>query len=306
MHLTRPSEVKAWCQQQDFHPNRTLGQNFLIDRNILDAIVASAELTPGAAVLEVGPGLGVVTEALLGAGARVTAVEKDRRLAAWLRETFGAHERLALIEADMLDLDLDRLLTDGGAAPSGADLHEPPVRPPAAPAYFAACVSNLPYSAGTRILLELTRHPLSPPLIAVTVQHEVAERLAAPPGAAARGLAGVWVQRRYDVELLREIKSSCFWPRPEVGSSLVRLRQHARLPLTETERDVFERLTRHVFMHRRKQMLALMRAACAELGLPDVDAAACLEAAGLPGRIRPEELTTAQWQLLACRLAGQR
>jgi 16S rRNA (adenine1518-N6/adenine1519-N6)-dimethyltransferase len=283
MQPTHPSDVIAWCQARGFHPNRTLGQNFLIDGNILDAIVAAADLQPGSAVLEVGPGLGVVTQALLAAGARVTAVEKDHRLAAWLRESMGGQERLTLIESDMLEVPLDDLLADPASG-------EP---------RFAACVSNLPYASGTRILLDLCRHPLGPPRLLVAVQREVADRLAAPPGAPARGQAGVWVQQNHDVTLLRTIKASCFWPRPEIASSLVLLERHAREPLAPAERETFDRLTRHAFMHRRKQFAVMLRLAPPEWGWPPEGAAAVLAQAGVAPQCRAESLTPAQWAALS-------
>jgi 16S rRNA (adenine1518-N6/adenine1519-N6)-dimethyltransferase len=111
-----------------------------------------------------------------------------------------------VIPGDMLEQDLDALL-----APPGFDV----------------CVSNLPYSCGTRILMDLARHPLAPSLLVVTVQLEVAERFAAPPRHPARGLASVWLQRLYDIEIARVVKPTCFWPRPEVSSAIVRLRRLA-------------------------------------------------------------------------------
>jgi 16S rRNA (adenine1518-N6/adenine1519-N6)-dimethyltransferase len=288
MQPTRPSEVKSWCLAHEFHPNRTLGQNFLVDRNILDAIVAAAELPPGAAVLEVGPGLGAVTHALLEAGAQVTAVEKDHRLAAWLRESSGANPALQLIEADMLDLPLDELLAD----------------PETGRPRFAACVSNLPYSSGTRILLELCRHALCPERLVVTVQREVAERLGAAADAPARGQAGVWVQQNFDVTLLRTIKPTCFWPQPEIASTLVRLVRHHRQPLNAAERRAFDELTRHAFMHRRKQMVALLRLAPPSLGLAPDRIEPFLAQAGLDPKIRAEALANEAWASLARALAA--
>ncbi len=287
MQPIRPSDVKTWCLTRGFHPNRTLGQNFLVDRHALGAINAAAGLAPGDAVLEVGPGLGCVTEALLDAGAHVTAVEKDHRLAAWLRESMGAREALTLIEADMLDLDLDALLTD----------------PATGAGRFTACVSNLPYSVGTRILIDLCRHRLGPPRLVVTVQREVAERLAAGPGEPARGQAGVWVQRTHDVALARSIKPVCFWPRPAIASTLVLLTRRTDDPLTPREQGAFEALTRHAFMHRRKQMQAALRHAAPALGITDELVEPLLESAGVVRRARAEDLTQAQWLTLARNLA---
>jgi 16S rRNA (adenine1518-N6/adenine1519-N6)-dimethyltransferase len=283
--------VREWCQQRGFHPNRTLGQNFLIDRNILESIVDAAGVGPGMRILEIGPGLGVVTMELLRRGAQVTAIEKDHRLAAWLAETLvnppaaaagGGHgptaaaaagRGLQLITADALEVDLDTLLA----------------------ARFDAMVSNLPYSVGTRILLDIAMHALAPPRITVTVQLEVAERFAAQAGEDARGQAGVWLQRAYDVELVRIIKPTCFWPKPEISSALVRLTRHDRHALSAAEAVRYRELTRHAFMHRRKQLAAALRLAPEPLRLETAVVQDLLVACGADPRARAEELDVAQW-----------
>jgi 16S rRNA (adenine1518-N6/adenine1519-N6)-dimethyltransferase len=120
-------------------------------------------------------------------------------------------------------------------------------------------VSNLPYQAGTRILLELVqRHDI--PSMTVLVQTEVAERLAAKEGSKTRGLAGVWAQLDYDVKIVRKVAASCFWPRPEIGSSVVTLTRHDRnVGFSAKERDVFHRLTKKAFEHRRKQLGSIFK-----------------------------------------------
>jgi len=281
VNLTSPSQVKAWCIENGFHPNKTLGQNFLIDRNILEAMVEASGVQTGQRVLEVGPGLGVLTEALLACGAHVTAVEKDGRLASRLAEALGDPADLRVMEADALELDLDALLAEG----------------------FDACVSNLPYSVGTRILLDLALHARAPQRFMVLVQTEVAERFAAPPGVEARGQAGVWLQLDYDVTLVRAVKASCFWPRPEVGSTIVRLDRHP-CSLTADERRWFFELSRYAFMHRRKQLGALLRKAPAPIGRSDDALAALFTQAGVEPQIRAEQLSNGQWQALACAFAA--
>jgi 16S rRNA (adenine1518-N6/adenine1519-N6)-dimethyltransferase len=280
MNLTSPSQVKAWCISNGFHPNRTLGQNFLIDRNILEAILDASGVAEGQRVLEIGPGLGVLTEGLLARGAHVTAVEKDARLAAFLEERFvsGAPGGwpLRVLAADALEVDWDDV-------PGGR---------------FDACVSNLPYSVGTRILLDLALHPRAPRTFTVLVQAEVAERFAAPPGAEARGQAGVWLQLDHEVRLVRAVKASCFWPRPEVGSSIVRLDRRG-CGLTPEERRWFFGLTRHAFMHRRKQLAAALRKAPEPLGRGDAALAALFRAAGVEPAARAEQLSNEQWLALA-------
>jgi len=279
MNLTSPSQVKAWCIENGFHPSRALGQNFLIDRNVLEAIVAAARVGEGHRVLEIGPGLGVLTEALLHAGASVTAIEKDARLAARLTETLAC-PALRVVAADALEVPLDGLFA-----------------PP-----FDCCVSNLPYSVGTRILLDIARHPSAPRSLTVLVQTEVAARFAAQAGDAERGQAGVWLQLDYDVTVVRAVKASCFWPRPEVGSALVRLDRRP-CPLSAVERRVFESLTRHAFMHRRKQMRAVLRKVPAPIGQDDEELARIFGAVGIDAHDRPEMLSNAQWAALTVELA---
>ena len=246
MNLTSPSQVKAWCIDHGFHPNKVLGQNFLVDRNALEAIVDAAALPPGARVLEIGPGLGVLTEEMLRRGFTVTAIEKDPVLAERLAEALGNPPNLVVRAGDALDL-IKEGACDG----------------------FPALVSNLPYQAGTRILLELTQRTggthccasaTAPETAVVLVQTEVAERLAAGPGSKARGLAGVWVQLDYDVQLVRAVKASCFWPRPEVGSTVVRLTRHHRNDARAPDwRARFRQITKQAFEHRRKQLGAIFK-----------------------------------------------
>ena len=237
MNLTSPSQVKAWCIEHDFHPNKVLGQNFLVDRNALEAIVDAAALPTGVRVLEIGPGLGVLTEEMLRRGLLVTAIEKDPVLAERLAGALGNPPDLTVHAGDALDL-IKEGACDG----------------------FPALVSNLPYQAGTRILLELTQRAAATETAVVLVQTEVAERLAAGPGSKVRGLAGVWVQLDYDVQLVRAVKAACFWPRPEVGSTIVRLTRHHRNDArTPDWRAHFRRVTKQAFEHRRKQLGAIFK-----------------------------------------------
>lgn len=245
MNLTSPSQVKDWCIKNGFHPNKVLGQNFLIDRNALDAILDAALLhdpqeAAGAneavvSVLEVGPGLGVLTEGLLERGCKVFAIEKDPVLADRLKEALGNPENLTVTKGDALDC-IKEGACDG----------------------FPLMVSNLPYQAGTRILIEIIDRIGkfdAPETIVVLVQTEVADRLAAKEGSKTRGLAGVRVQFDYDVQIVRKVAASCFWPRPEIGSTVVKLvRHHRNDNVGEDVRRKFKWLTKRAFEHRRKQL----------------------------------------------------
>ena len=285
INLTSPSQVKDWCIRNKFHPNRVLGQNFLIDRNALDAILDAA-LAPfstpqsamfnaqPAAVLEIGPGLGVLTEGLLARGCRVTAVEKDPVLADRLKASLGNPDRLTVLKGDALD-HIKQGTCDG----------------------FPLMVSNLPYQAGTRILIEIvdrigasgdralpTANVLSPTVpetMVVLVQTEVADRLAAKEGSKTRGLAGVRMQLDYDVSLVRKVAASCFWPRPEVGSTVIKLvRHHRNDAVGEEVRTMFRRLTKQAFEHRRKQLGSIFKGV-------------------IESTARAEELTNDDWLALA-------
>ena len=255
MNLTSPSQVKSWCIENGFHPNKVLGQNFLIDQNALRAIVDAglegckvSELQ-GCRVLEIGPGLGVLTEEMLKRGCRVTAIEKDPVLAARLEKEAKARgegeqwwRNLSVIAGDALDW----IAQSSNRAIEQSN-------------NFDVMISNLPYQAGTRILLDLVKARQLKSMT-VLVQTEVAERLAAREGSKTRGLAGVWAQLDYDVRIVRKVAASCFWPRPEIGSSVVRLDRHDRnLSLSGEERKLFHRLTKQAFEHRRKQLGSIFK-----------------------------------------------
>lgn len=286
MNLLSPTQVKDWCIGNAFHPNRTLGQNFLIDRNVRDAIMDAAGVRSGMRVLEVGPGLGVLTEGMLERGADVFAIEKDIRLAARLeaewRSEVGADVAEGASCGVLTLMAQDALKTDWGALFENG---------------FDAFVSNLPYSVGTRILMDVALHPAAPRSLTVLVQTEVAERFAAPPGDDARGQAGVWLQLDYEVNVLFPVSGNCFWPRPEVESSVVRL-DYRGGGLNVAERKIFFALSKLCFMHRRKQIGTILRKSPGYEGYVQA-----LEKAEVSPEARPETLTQQQWKMLAKSLA---
>ena len=268
-NLTRPSEVRALLTQLDFHPSRVLGQNFLIDRNILNILLDAAELRPDDAVVEVGPGLGVLTAALLERAAAVTAVEKDNRLAPYLRARFADEPRLTLIHSDVLECDLPALFPRPGGK----------------------LVANLPYAIAARLLVELTALPHPPATIVVTIQREVADRLAAAPATDDYGLLSILMQRHYAVATVKHVAPSCFWPPPEVHSSIAKLvRRPAPLGGPADELALRD-LLRHAFSRRRKTMARSLRDLVAD-PLP------ALAQAGIAPTARAEELAPEAWPAL--------
>lgn len=271
--LTRLSDVRTLIHDLGMHPSRALGQNFLVDRNILDILLGAADVRVGQWVLEIGPGLGVLTEALLAHGAQVVAVEKDHRLFAYLADALGDTDRLTLLEGDVLDIGIPRLLERG----------------------FDSVVANLPYSPGSRILLDLVRDPHAPPEITVTVQLEVAQRITAEAGAKTFGLMGLWCQLHYHVALIKSISSTCFWPRPDVKSAIVTLRRRRTSPLQPAHAAHFYAMTRYAFQHRRKQLASSLPKGPPSVALAAERTRTLLESVGAPADARPEALDVKRW-----------
>jgi 16S rRNA (adenine1518-N6/adenine1519-N6)-dimethyltransferase len=273
MNLTSPTQVRGLLEALGIRPSRSLGQNFLVDANVLRILVDAADLSGADRVLEVGPGLGVLTEALAARVGRLVAVEKDRRLAAHLAQRFADNPAVEIICGDMLKQRFDEL---GGGT-------------------LRTVVANLPYRPGTRILVDLLRSASPPERMVLTVQREVADRLSAPVGTKEYGLLSVWVRRLYDVALVKEVSPTCFWPAPAVTSAIVRLERHDRLALPEKAAETFYALTRHAFSLRRKQLATALRRAPAALRMDGETCRDWLAGEGLPGDVRPEAVDVRAW-----------
>jgi 16S rRNA (adenine1518-N6/adenine1519-N6)-dimethyltransferase len=254
----RPSDVRATLAELGIRPARSWGQSFLTDPFVADAEAALVEVPPGRPVVEVGGGLGILTAALLRRGiGPVTVIEKDPRLAAFLRSTFG--RRIRVVAGDALDVDL----------------------PPA-----DAVVGNLPYSVATAILVRLFERRV--PRIVFLVQREVADRLAAGPGSKQYGRLSILASLYGRVELFRPVPAAAFSPVPEVES---RLGVHVARPGPLPVRAVpdFEEVVRVLFSSRRKQLGNLLP----RLVAPGQSASELAESAGWPAdwsTRRPEEL----------------
>jgi 16S rRNA (adenine1518-N6/adenine1519-N6)-dimethyltransferase len=282
MNLTAPSEVRALLEKLDFRPSRVLGQNFLIDVNILKILLSTAKLHPGDAVLEIGPGLGVLTEWLVRWSGRVVAIEKDARLLAYLRERFAGTPNLHLIGADALDVNLEELLADG----------------------INKVVANLPYSIGSRLLVEWVEANHRPERIVVTVQREVAERLAAKVSTKDYGLMTVLTQARYAVRIRKEVRPTCFYPPPEVTSAIVDLERLDPAPATPCDPAGFKELVKTAFSQRRKQLTSLLHREPYKNRAETIEIA--LERIGVDRKARPENVTPAQWVEIANALTEER
>lgn len=269
--LTSPSGVRAWIAEHGFLPSKVLGQNFLIDGNILRIMVDAAEIGDGDRVLEVGPGLGIVTELLAAQAQHVVAIEKDRRLFHHLVTAFAEQPALTLMHADALDVNLGELIR----------AH-----------HLNKMVANLPYSVGSRIMVELFMLPHGLDRMVITVQREVAERMGARVDTAEYGLLSIWAQLDYEVKVVKRISPSCFHPRPQVTSAIVALRRAHERRCALRDPALFDRLLKHAFSRRRKQIGTILN------GFHHQGAPA-LARAGIDPMRRPETIGVTEWVTLA-------
>jgi 16S rRNA (adenine1518-N6/adenine1519-N6)-dimethyltransferase len=269
-----PNRVRAALRALDIRPSRGMGQNFLVDPSALQTIVGAAELQPGEQVVEVGPGLGVLTWELLRAGARVLAVELDKRLAERLPNEFP-DARLRVVQGDILELPPDELLA------------------PAPPPY--KLVANLPYAITSPLLRHFLEATHPPHLIVVLVQWEVAERISAGPGSLS--LLAHAVQLYAKPEIVARVPASSFVPAPQVDSAVLRLRPHPAPRVPRPEADALFRTIKAGFLQARKQLgnaLPLgLRSFGRETSREQVLAA--LAQAGVDPARRAETLTLEEW-----------
>ncbi len=242
------SQIKALLSAHGLRPKHRLGQNFLIDRAKLDAIVAAADLQPDDVVLEVGPGTGVLTQRLLQAGAKVLAVEIDRQLEPVIRNQFETQgDRFQLIIADVLSgkHEINPVVMDGLRA-LGVDERD------RGRGRGFKLIANLPYQVASPLLVNLALDHPAMTMGLVMVQKEVADRLTAQPGGKDYGALSVLVQAMCEVTQVMTLSPGCFWPQPKVTSAVVQVRRRDK-PLTDAPHTL-AKLTHQLFSQRRKQL----------------------------------------------------
>lgn len=296
------AEIKAMLELRGLRPRHALGQNFLIDKNLIGKLIDAAGVEAGELVLEVGPGTGALTEALLERGARVVACELDVQLAELLSERLAvalpqSAGRFTLVQADCLG-PLSELT---GEATTGKTLCKPAVEAletaRAGPGEKFKLVANLPYGAATPLMLSLLLDHPACVSQAVTIQREVADRLLAPPGSKDFGLLGVIAQSMAEVRLVAKLPPECFWPRPDVTSAMVLLTRRA-VPLTADPRGLAS-FCQGLFSKRRKQLGSILGRAVlgplspGRVGWPE----------GVSPQQRPEELSVQQFEALRLAIA---
>lgn len=269
-----PSATRDLLATLGHQPKRFLGQNFLVDGNIVRKSLELAEVRAGDTVVEVGPGLGTLTTALLEAGAEVFAVEKDRNLHAHLSATLAVHPMLGprfhLLEGDAVEFPLGPL-------------------PPERAAAGFKIVANLPYAIATPWLDAVLSGPL-PARMVLMLQQEAAQRYAAQPGTKSFGAISVFLQAAYEVAPGHKVGPGCFHPRPDVDSYLINL---FRRPAPFIFPAPIKALIRACFQQRRKQIGALLRTHAPEAAV--APARELLLAEGLSEQIRPEAIPLSWW-----------
>ena len=246
------SEMKQILASNDLRLTKSLGQNFLHDGNQLRRMVAAAELSGEDKVLEIGPGLGPLTEILLKNAGEVLAIEKDRRLAELMRFKVGQASRLSPTA----------MKSWTGGTPVLHLLHDDALeflRRESRDWSDWKLVANLPYSVASPVLVELAQSNGCPKRMVATLQLEVARRLVAKPGAKDYGLLTLLLQLRYEPRGWFRIPASCFFPEPDVDSACVTLMRRPRPLLNREQTDVFVKIVKRAFSQRRKMMFKLLK-----------------------------------------------
>jgi 16S rRNA (adenine1518-N6/adenine1519-N6)-dimethyltransferase len=278
MALT-PTETRELLASLGHSPKRFLGQNFLVDGNIVQKSLRLAQVGPGDAVVEIGPGLGTLTGALLEAGARVWAVERDRTLHRYLEEGLAARfaGRLHLAEGDAVDMPLAGV--------------------PAGEAPGCKVVANLPYAISTPWMDAVLSGPL-PKRMVLMLQREAADRYVAAPGGRSFGAISIFLQAAYDVLPGHRVSAACFHPRPDVDSALLNLSRKAEPHVfTPAQKAV----VRRCFQQRRKQIGSVMREVLAGREKQWTE---LLRSEGFPTTVRAEAIPVPTWIRLLGGAAG--
>jgi 16S rRNA (adenine1518-N6/adenine1519-N6)-dimethyltransferase len=284
-----PSVVRAALQRLNIQPTRGMGQNFLVNAHALQNIVDAAELAPDDVVLEVGPGLGVLTWELLQHTAHVVAVELDKRLAARLREEFdasaGQRATLHVLQDDILLLPPLRILTQAGIVQDEMPHHAPPYK----------VVANLPYAITSPVLRHFLEHPPAPQMMVVLVQWEVAQRITAPAGKLS--MLAHAINMYAEPEIVGQVQASHFMPRPAVDSAILRLWKRPSPAVAVDDIDAFFRVIKAGFLQPRKKLSNALPGGLAALGYHVSREAAvqAMEEARVSPHRRAETLTLAEW-----------
>lgn len=278
--LGNPQNTIEILKKYNFTFQKKFGQNFLIDTHVLDKIIAAAEITKDDFVLEIGPGIGTMTQYLAQAAGKVAAVEIDKALIPILGDTLSAYDNVMIINEDVLKVDIQKLVEEenGGR----------PVK----------VVANLPYYITTPIIMGLFEKHVPIESITVMVQKEVADRMQVGPGTKDYGALSLAVQYYASPYIVANVPSNCFMPRPKVGSAVIRLTTYDNPPVEVDDEKLMFRIIRASFNQRRKTLANGLKNA-ADLDIPKELIAESIESLGHGPSVRGEALTLEEFAALS-------
>lgn len=280
MKLYNPSELKSVIERHGFSFSKSLGQNFLIDKSVLDKIVLGSGVDENSCALEIGPGAGVLTRELAQSAGKVVAVEIDKSLIPLLDDTLGEFDNVTVINEDVLKVDLRDLISKRFA---GKPVH---------------VVANLPYYITTPIIMKFLEEEIPVKSLTVMVQKEVADRIAAPPGGKDYGALSAAVQFYTIPKIITKAEPHCFMPQPKVASVVIHLEVQDKPTVEVKDKDKMFAIIKSAFGQRRKTLLnALSKSPYINIGKNSVQIA--LEKMDLDINIRGEKLSLEQFARLS-------
>ncbi len=282
--LTSPKTIKYIMEKYGFHFSKSLGQNFIIDDNVIDRIMAGSEVNEECAVLEIGPGIGVMTEALCERANKVVSVEIDSSLVPVLKETVGHFDNFKLINQDILKMDLQALFED--------EFKHMPTK----------LVANLPYYVTTPIIMAFLESHVPVTDLIVMIQKEVADRMMAVPSTKAYGALSVAVQYFTEPMIVTKVSRGSFMPMPNVDSTVIRLKVRQTPPVKLIDEAIFFKTVKDAFGKRRKTLLNALSSG--GLGLDKDTVRRVLSASEIPENTRGEALNIGEFARLANAIAG--
>ena len=278
--LINPQETIEVLKKHNIRFQKKYGQNFLIDERVLDKIIAASDIGPDDFVLEIGPGIGTMTQRLAREAGKVCAVEIDPKLIPVLSDTLSSFDNVTILHQDILKCDIKKMAeTENGGMP-------------------IKVVANLPYYITTPIIMNLFESGVPLSCVTVMVQKEVAERMQALPGSKDYGALSLAVQYYAKPYIAANVPPNCFIPRPRVGSAVIRLNRHQEAPVAVKNEKFMFALIRASFNQRRKTLQNGLKNSM-ELSVPKESVAQALKSMGLDENVRGETLTLEEFARLS-------
>ena len=279
-NLGNPQETIAVLQRYGFNFQKKYGQNFLIDTHVLDKIIGAAQIGPDDFVLEIGPGIGTMTQYLAEAAREVIAVEIDTKLIPILQDTLKEYDNVTVLNEDILKVDIRKIAEEKNGGK--------PIK----------VVANLPYYITTPIIMGLFESEVPLDSITVMVQKEVADRMQVGPGTKDYGALSLAVQYYAEPYIVANVPPNCFIPRPAVGSAVIRLTRYQEKPVKVNDASFMFKIIRASFNQRRKTLQNGLYNS-SELRIPKEKTVAALEEMGLTPTLRGEKLSLEEFALLS-------